>query len=271
MVVANLTRTQYRTIGLVVLLTLVLLNLPGKTAAALKSILMSLFLPLIGFANSTEALAVNAAELVTPKRELVRQNRLLHEQNQQLRALLIQAQEQARENARLRELIGWQSQTQWKVRVARVIARDPANWWRAIHIDLGSKDGLRENVPVITPEGLVGRVNMVGLASAQVLLLGDPNCRVSALVENDKRDVGVIGPGNPIHTDIVELNYLPRNSGVKPGQTVVTSGLGGVFPKGIPIGKIVDAAPAPDEMHMKARVKLSANLSGLEEVLLLVP
>jgi len=269
-VVANLTRAQYKAAGLVVLLTLVLLNLPSRTAETLKSVLASLFLPFVGLASSSEALAAGALDKITPRKELARQNVLLRKENQQLRALLFQLQEQARENARLRELLGWQKQTQWNLRVARVIARDPANWWRALHINLGSKDGLRENVPVLTPDGLVGRVGTVGLASAQVLLLGDPNCRVSATVDNEKRDTGVIGPAGPIQTDIVELNYLPRTADVKPGQAVVTSGLGGVFPRGIPIGKIVDAAPAPDEMHMKARVRLSANLSGLEEVLVLM-
>lgn len=267
---ANLTRTQYKTVGLVVLLTLVLLNLPSKTAESLKSALASLFLPLIGLASSSEALAANAVDKITPRKELARQNNLLRQENQQLRALLLQTQEQARENARLRELLAWQKQTPWNLQVGRVIAREPANWWRAVHIDLGSKDGVRENMPVLTPEGLVGRVSTVGLASAQVLLLGDPNCRVSATVENERRDTGVIGPAGPVPTDIVELNYLPRTADVKPGQAVVTSGLGGVFPRGIPIGKIVDAAPAQDAMHMKARVRLSANLSALQEVFVLM-
>ncbi|MDW7981030.1 MAG: rod shape-determining protein MreC [Verrucomicrobiales bacterium] len=267
---ASLTRAQYKIAGLVVVLALVLLSLPSRTADALKSVVASLFLPLIGFASTTDALAANAVDRLMPKRELARQNSLLRRENQQLRALLLQAQEQARENARLRELVGWQAQSGWNLRVARVVARDPANWWRTLHIDLGSKDGLRENAPVLTPDGLVGRVGTVGIATSQVLLLGDPNCRVSAVVENAKRDVGVIGPAGALRSDVVELNYLPLSAEVKPGQLVLTSGLGGVFPKGIPIGRIIDAAPAADEMHLKARVKLSANLSGLEEVLVLM-
>ncbi len=267
---ANLKGSQYKIFGLVVLLALVLLNLPSRTAARLKAAVAGLFLPLIGLASSSQALLDNAVDKLTPKSELARQYDLLRRENQQLRVLLAQVAEQARENDRLRALVGWQKQTPWKLKLARVVGRDPANWWRAVHIDLGSKDGIRENMPVLTPDGVVGRVGTVGLASAQVLLLGDPNCRVSALIENDKRDVGVICPAGPLRPDIVELDYLPRTADVRPGQLVVTSGLGGVFPKGIPIGRIINAAPASDGLHMRARVKLLVNVSGIQEVFVLV-
>jgi rod shape-determining protein MreC len=125
----------------------------------------------------------------------------------------------------------------WKLKLANVVMRDPANWWRTMQIDLGSRDGLRENLPVITDAGLVGRVSSVSLTHSQVVLIGDPNCRVSALVENAARDMGVLIAGGTLDTSLVELTYLASSANLKPGQSVITSGLGGVFPKGIPIGK----------------------------------
>ena len=148
--------------------------------------------------------------------------------------------------------------------------REPANWWRTVHIDLGSRDGVRENLPVLTSGGLVGRVGSVGLTSAQVMLVGDPNCKVSATVSNEKRDSGILGAASPLDNELVELTHLPRGADVKPGQAVVTSGLG-IFPKGIPIGRIVDSRPAEYGLYTQARVKLAANPGALEEVWVLMP
>ena len=106
---------------------------------------------------------------------------------------------------------------------------------------------------------------MVRLTYSQVVLLGDPNCRVSALV-NETREAGIIGPSGPLDTGLVELATLPPNANVKPGQNVVTSGNGGIYPKEIPIGKIVDSHPADYGLSTAARVKLGANLNALEEV-----
>jgi rod shape-determining protein MreC len=269
--VANLKRPHYIAISLVVLLTLVVLNLPSQTAARLKLALGSLFLPLFGLAGSAQPLASKSVDVITPRSELARQNELLRRENQQLRLQAAQWQEASRENARLRDLLAWQRQSPWKLKLARVVSREPANWWRAVQIDLGSKDGLLENLPVLTQEGLVGRVASVGLTRSQVLLVGDPNCRVSALVDNEKHDQGVLGAAGPLENDLVELTYLPRAVDVKPGQAVVTSGLGGVFPRGIFIGKIVDSRPTEFGLYSQARVKLAISLGALQEVWVLMP
>jgi rod shape-determining protein MreC len=124
---------------------------------------------------------------------------------------------------------------------------------------------------VLTANGLIGRISSVSLTRSQVTLLGDPNCKVSARVQNETRDSGIIGASGPLETDFVSLGYLSRNANLKPGQTVVTSGEGGIFPKGIPIGKIVDVQPADYGSHTEARVKLAANLNALEEVWVMFP
>jgi rod shape-determining protein MreC len=259
-------RPHYIALGLIVLLTLVILNLPGQTTAHLKLGIGSLFLPLFGLASSTQQLTGAAADAVVPRRELLGLNDRLRQENQQLRLQAIQAEENARENARLRQLLGWQRQTSWKLKLAKVVLREPANWWLTVQIDLGSRDGLRVNLPVLTADGLVGRISSVSLTRSQVTLLGDPNCKVSARVENETHDTGVIGPSGPLETDLVALGYLSRNANLKPGQSVVTSGEGGIFPPGIPIGKVVDVQAVDYGSRAEARVKLAANLNALEEV-----
>jgi rod shape-determining protein MreC len=258
-------------LSLIVLLTLVTLNLPGYTTARLKQGIGSLFLPLFGLANSAQQAAGTVEDAVAPRRELLKLNEGLRRENERLRLQATQAEETARENARLRQLVGWQAQAPWKLKLARVVLRDPANWWHTVQIDLGSRDGLRVNMPVLTTDGLVGRVSSVSLTRSQVTLLGDPNCKVSARVENESHDTGVIGPSGPLGTEFVELGFLSRNANLKPGQAVLTSGEGGIFPPGIPIGKILDMLPAAYGSPAEVRVKLAANLSALEEVWVMFP
>jgi rod shape-determining protein MreC len=266
-----LRRPHYIALGLIVLLTLVILNLPGQVTARLKLGIGSLFLPLFGLASSTHQLAGAAADALTPRRELLKQNENLRRENQQMQLQVRQAEEIARENVRLRKLVEWQRQSPWKLKLAKVVLREPANWWRTVHIDLGSRDGLRVNLPVLTSDGLVGRIAYVSLTRSQVMLVGDPNCKVAAQVVNEGRDTGVIGASGPLETELVVLGYLSRNANLKPAQNVVTSGEGGIFPPGIPIGKIVDVQPVDYGTRAEARVKLAANLNALEEVWVLFP
>ena len=264
-------RPHYIALGLIVLFTLVILNLPGQTTARLKLGIGSLFLPLFGLASSTQQLAGATGDAIVTRRELLRPNEGLRRQNEQLRLQAMQAEETARENARLRYLVSWQQQAAWKLKLAKVVLRDPANWWRTVQIDLGSRDGLKVNQPVLTADGLVGRISSVSLTRSQVTLLGDANCKVSARVENDTRDAGIIGASGPLETEFVVLGYLSRTANLKPGQSVVTSGEGGIFPKGIPIGKIVEMHGKPADYGSRADVRLAANLNALEEVWVMFP
>ena len=261
-----LRRPHYIALGLIVLLTLVTLNLPSLTTARIKQGIGGLFLPLFGLASSSQQTADTLENVAVPRRELLRANEELRRKNDRLGLQAMQAEETARENVRLRQLLGWQSQTPWRLKLARVVLHEPANWWRTVQIDLGSRDGLRVNLPVLTTDGLVGRVSSVSLTRSQVTLLGDPNCKVSARVENESGDTGIIGASGPLETEVVELGYLSRNTNLKPGQLVLTSGVGGIFPAGIPIGRILDVQPGDYGLRSEARVKLAANLNALREV-----
>jgi rod shape-determining protein MreC len=261
-----LRRPHYIALGLIVLLTLILLNLPDQAAARLKLGIGGLFLPLYGLTGGAHQVATKAADQLLTRRELLRQNEDLRRENQQLQLQLLQVEQIRRENTRLRQLLSWQPQQPWKLKLARVVLRDPANWWRTLQIDLGSRDGLRTNMPVLTADGLVGRLASVSLTHAQVVLVGDPNCKVAARVENDTHDVGVIGNGSPLDPELVEMDYVSRAANLKPGQIVRTSGEGGVFPAGLPIGKILDWQSVEYGLATVARVKLAAKLDLLEEV-----
>ena len=272
-----LRKPQYIALGIVALLGLILLSLSESTTQRAKITLTGLFLPLFGFTESTQSAARHAGNSIVPREDLVRELKQLRAEKQELEFTLTQLQEAARENDGLRKQAGFPARLPWKLKPARVIARDPANWWRTVFLDVGSKDGVRADMPVITPDGLVGRVSVVGASRSQVVLLGDQNCRVAAKVDETKEN-GIVVP-YAADPSIVTLTYLSRGSPVKPGQSIVTSGLelkpgnqvltsglGGVFPAGIRIGEIVDVRSASFGLYQEARVKLTVNLNALDQV-----
>ena len=262
---------NYVALGAVLFVAVLILSLPTRATDRIKLALGSWFLPLFGLAGAAQQLPADLADSALPRRELLKQIDKLRRENQQLRSQAVQSVAIARENDQLRSLLGWQRQMPWKLKLANVVMRDPANWWRTAEIDLGSRDGVRVDLPVITAAGLVGRVSSVSLLRSQIVLIGDPNCRVSATVENATHDMGVIVASGPIDTSLVELTYLASSANLKPGEIVKSSGLGGVFPKGITIGQIVDSRSIEYGLYTEARVKLSANLGSLEQVWVLFP
>jgi len=262
-------RPNYVWLSLILLLGLIVFNLPSQSGAHLKLALGGLFLPLFGLSGATQNLVQLGTGAFESRRGLQQQIERLNQENQQLRLQVLQDQGIWQENVQLRQLLGWQRNGRWKLKSARVVSRDPSNWWRGLQLDVGSRDGVRKDLPVITSEGLVGRVVDAGYSHCQVALVGDPNCRVSALVA-ETQDNGIIAPGSAGVLDPL-LVYLTNNNHVKPGQAVVTSGLGGVFPKGIPIGQIVFADSVGHGLYAEARVKLAANLSHLEYVTVILP
>ncbi|HEU6447244.1 MAG TPA: rod shape-determining protein MreC [Verrucomicrobiae bacterium] len=264
-------KKHYIALGAVLLAAVLILSLPTRATSRLKLAFSSLFLPLFGLSNGARELPPALANSVLPRRELLHEIDRLEQTNQELKVLQLQANAVAKENEQLRAALAWQRQQPWKLKLANVIARDPANWWRTIQIDAGFLDGVRANLPVLTTDGLVGRTIAVEPHRSQVILIGDPNCRVSALVDDPARDIGILSASGPLDNSFAQLTYLSGNATLKAGQKVFTSGEGGVFPKGIPVGQIVDAQQVDFGLYTEARVKLSADFGSLERVWVLLP
>jgi rod shape-determining protein MreC len=252
----------------VVLLVVIVLNLPQRAVASAKFAISSLFLPLFGLVGLSHQAVEQTANALTPRKALIQELDYLRRENARLHEEIRQGQEVWRENQRLRAANSLQPKLPWPVKLARVAGRDPANWWRMVYIDLGARDGLRPDMPIITGEGLVGKVVEVELGQSRVLLVGDPNCRVPALVQETRDNTGIVTGSSPGSFDyqMVDLTYLPLNPDIKAGQRVVTSGLGVDFPPGIIIGKLADIRSVGHGLYQEARVILAANLNQLEEV-----
>jgi rod shape-determining protein MreC len=242
------------------------LNLPHNAANRIKLAIGSLFIPGFGVSKSAKQLLGNAGDALVSRSELLRQNEQYRQVNQQLQIRAMQADALQRENDQLRQLLGSERQFPWKLKLANVIARDPANWWHDIQIDIGSHDGIRVDMPVMTPAGLVGRVSAVGLTSSQVVLIGSQECKVAALVDKTGDNGVITSFSSPLDNSLVTMSFLSSNSSLKPGQRVITWGEGNIFPKGILIGEIVEDPHQAELGYNEARVKLAANLGALEEV-----
>lgn len=267
-------RPQYIALGVVIVVTFVLLKLPDRAAANIKIAISGLFLPLFGSSGSLGELVESSSYSLLSRHELIRQLQWQHKTNQLSLLYFRQADEWKRENDRLRDYFNITRQYPWKLQLAKVVARDPVNWWKTITVDRGSRDGVVTNLPVVTPEGLVGRIAGVSLTQSQVVLVGDPDCRVAVLVGDEKsREQGVLAPmsSSPLDHALVDVSYLSRNSKLAPGQVVVTSDVGGVFPKGIVVGQIADFRTIGYGLYKEAQVRLAVNMNRLEEVFILMP
>jgi len=148
---------------------------------------------------------------------------------------------------------------------ARVIGGSPDAGSLVVNIDRGSRDGIRRDMGVITPDGVVGKIFAVYPDISQVLLLGDKDSGVGALLADTRTQGPVKGTGEPL----LALEYISSDEKVTVGEAVLTSGQDRIFPKDLPVGHIVDFVVDPKTPFMKIRVKPAAHLDRLEEVLVL--
>ncbi|HXF83402.1 MAG TPA: rod shape-determining protein MreC [bacterium] len=175
--------------------------------------------------------------------------------------------EQAAAAQRLERLLELRAQVRYHGVAARVIGRDPGRWFSTVLIDRGSRDGIQRNAPVVTPEGVVGRVIEVTPFASRVLLIADARSAVGVVVQTTRDAAVVEGRG----TDRLHLKYLSRAAQVRPGDLLVTSGLGGVFPRGLVVGRLASIEREEGALLQEAEVEPAAQLGRLEEVLVLLP
>ena len=257
--------------SLVILLATVCLNLSPDSSTRLKRAFSSFFIPLFSLQKGIEQSGDFISDNSTPRKVLLQELYDLKQSNQLLRLQLAQNQNLTQENDNFRKQLKLQPKREWNPRLTRIVGRDPANWWRSAQIDLGSMDGVKIDMPVLAVEGLVGRVQEVHPRRSRVALLGDPACRISVtILATGESGVLNAGGGTVFDPTLVDLLFLPASTEAHPGDTLFTSGLGEIFPRGIPVGKLLAVEPAPGALTTTARVKLSVNSSKLNEVWVLM-
>ena len=195
--------------------------------------------------------------LRTANQRLTTEVARLREENARLRP-------DAQENARLRALLGFKQQLRYRSLAARIVGRDPSQWFSTVLVDRGASEGVQRDDPVITSDGVVGHVVEAVGTAARVLLVADPRSAVSVVLERS-REVGVaIGQGQTL----LKVTYLSRDADVRPGDLVLTSGLGPIYPRGLPLGTVVSVSRTT--MFQEAVIRPTSDLGHLEDVLIVL-
>jgi rod shape-determining protein MreC len=169
-------------------------------------------------------------------------------------------------NTRLRNLLNFQKAITGKVVAAQVVGKDPSIWFKAVIIDKGKTDGVDEGFPVVMPQGIAGQVVEVSNHYAKVMLIIDRNSAVDALVQRS-RARGVIKGES---TDKCRLDYVLHKNDVRRGDTVVSSGLDGVYPKGLLIGQVSDIIDSTSDIFQEVTITPFIDFEKLEEVLVIL-
>jgi len=190
--------------------------------------------------------------------ELKRTVSALREENNRLKEALWTEE-------RLKKLSYLQSQYPSVSVVAQIIARDPSRWFKTVLVNKGQKDGVTKDMAVVTSEGVVGRVIGVSPNTAKALLITDPNSALDVIVQRSRTQGIMEGKVE----EVCILKYVQKNEDVQLGDKVITSSLGGIFPKGLMTGTVTKVERKRPGIFQYIEVTPSVDFSRLEEVLIL--
>src|ERR1700740_3385836 len=198
-------------------------------------------------------------------RNATKENEQLRRENDALKLQIAQLQGKAAEADRLAALLNFrQSHADVPMIGARVIGTSPGTASLTIELDRGERDGIRRNMGVITPDGVIGKVIEAFPNTSQVLLLTDKESGVGAMLADSRIQSPAGGLGEPL----LSMKYVPNDDTVNLGDRVITSGMDRIFPRDLPVGTIAEIRPG--NPFKQIRVKPAANLEKLEEVLVLL-
>jgi rod shape-determining protein MreC len=169
-------------------------------------------------------------------------------------------------NTRLRNLLNFQKAPTNRVVAAEVIGKDPSGWFKTVIIDKGKAEGLQKGLPVVLPQGIVGQVIEVSGHYSKVMLIIDRNSAVDALVQRS-RARGIIKGASAAQC---RFEFVLRKHDVQIGDTVIASGLDGVYPKGLRIGRIADLSERKSDIFYDITVAPFVDYETLEEVLVIL-
>ena len=261
------------TIIMVIILLVVLIITAGdNNMSGTESVIGSLFKPIqSGIYSATDAIADFFSRIFSG-RDLQQENLDLSARVAELEAQLRDYNEVMAENERLQALTNFKVETeQLEYVTARVIGKTPGHWFNMFIINAGMSDGIRVDMPVVNGDGLVGRVVATSGSWSRIITVVDSQSGVSGIVERTRDNgmlSGTVSTGDENDATLT-MRYLPLDADLMPGDTVITSGLAGVFPKGIPIGRVVEVSRSDDGMKNAAVVAPWVDFQHLEEVMII--
>ncbi|MCC5796706.1 MAG: rod shape-determining protein MreC [Methylophaga sp.] len=202
------------------------------------------------------------------REQLQERIRVLEASQQLMSARLQRLQALERENLRLRELLGSSFRLQERIQIAELLAVDSDPFSQQVILDKGQRFGVYVGQPVLDAHGVMGQVSEVSLFSSRVVLLTDPNHSIPVQINRNGLRGVVFGRGP---SEQLKMDYMPHNADVRVGDLVVTSGLGGIFPTGYPVGVVTEVSFPAGKPFAEIAISPAANLGTSREVMLVLP
>ena len=243
------------------ILIVVLFNLPGSTTARMHNFLRDMTLPLSRPVAHLLAFGCN----LLPGETQTANHAQLQAEIAQLRTELRQTQVLERENRALRQMLGLPARVGRRLIAAEIIIRDVNAWWQTARLNKGSADGITLDTAVLTPEGLAGRIIRISSTTSDVLFITDPACRISARLT--RLDAFGIVQGQGVSWSgqaSCRMDFISKAAQIMPGDEVVTSGLGGVYPSGLVIGHVAHVRLDPSGLYQSADIVPTSNFRSLD-------
>lgn len=242
----------------------------GGLMPLVTSVTGLLMTPLQGVAASVSSWADRNLGVYLRASDLLEENEALQKINQQLMEQMLDYQATKNENDQLREFLELKERNPHFVfEPATVVGRAPDDRFGSFTIDIGSRHGVSERDPVVTPSGLVGIVKEVSGNYAKVSTILDVSVNIGAL-DSRTLDTGIVGGTVALaQKGWCKLGFLPRESGAAPGDPVITSGISGLFPKGLVIGTIEEVGSESTGLALYAEVKPAVDIETVRSVLVI--
>ncbi|MEJ6950452.1 rod shape-determining protein MreC [Natronospora cellulosivora (SeqCode)] len=231
--------------------------------------------PVLNFSNGLYYSLGNYWSSIVNSAALIEENKALREEISMYKMEMLYRDYYKNENIRLRELLSFKEQLSFESIGARVIGYSVTHWGDRMTINRGARDGVQERMPVVTYGGaLLGRIETVGAFSSQVLLITDPEFTIGGIVEREEsRAIGIVrGQINETSINIMDnisWNTRSPEGDIELGDNIVSSGLSDSFPRGLPIGRVINIESDSFALSQKAEIELYMSEKTVEEVLII--
>ncbi|MDN5872026.1 MAG: rod shape-determining protein MreC [Nitrococcus sp.] len=253
---------------LLALLSIVLMSLGGHRQGTLESVrytLSAVVYPIRVVAELPFELGDLISRRLSGRQQLLAKNERLRAQRLLNEARLQKLDALEQENIRLRELLGSSQEVDEPVLIAELMRVDLDPYSHLVQISKGARDGVFRGQPVLDANGVIGQVDKVGPFSAVVRLITDPSHAIPVRVNRNGVRAVAVGTG---HLHELKLINLPNNTDIRPGDLLITSGLGGRFPPGYPVARVASVTTDPGPAFARVEARPTAALDRLQEVLL---
>jgi rod shape-determining protein MreC len=236
--------------------------------SAAEHVLREVFAPVARGANYVSRAVSLWVSFVASIGRMKRENEALSAEVDQLRSEVVQLSEAARENARLSSLLELKSSLDGRAVAARVVYRDPASWLETAVIDKGSSQGVGTGMAVVGPRGVIGRTTSVTAHTATVLFAIDPRSAIGG-IDSRSRDL-VIAEGIGDGSGLLRVRPIGADCDIVAGDVIVTSGMGGIYPKGHIVADVISVEQDKYGVSTTAIARPRVDFQRLEEVLVLI-